>query len=93
MNKKIVSLAIGSAFMASFFAGVVNAAKNPFGMNDLQNNYQVAMSSKPAEGKCGGSKSKTEGKCGGSKTKKEGKCGDGKSSTDKPKTESKCGGA
>jgi len=86
MNKKIVSLAIGTAFAASLTAGTANAEANPFGMTDLQNGYQVAMSSKPAEGKCG------EGKCGGSKTKKEGKCGEGKCGGDKSKTEGKCGG-
>ena len=95
MNKKIVSLAIGIAFAATLVAGTANAAANPFGMNDLQNAYQVAMSAKPAEdksmkeGKCGGNKSMKDGKCGGGdKSRKDGKCGGSK-----PKEEGKCGGA
>jgi uncharacterized low-complexity protein len=98
MNKKIVSMAIGTAFAASLSAGIANAAGNPFGMSDLQNGYQVAMSSKPAEGKCGegkcgGDKSKKEGKCGGDKSKKEGKCGGDKSKKEGKCGEGKCGGA
>ena len=87
MNKKITSLAVGAAFAMSLTSGMANAASNPFGMSDLQNAYQVAMSTKPAEGKCGDSKSKSEGKCGDSKSKGEGKCGGSMS-----EKESKCGG-
>ena len=75
--------------MAALFAASlslsVQAAENPFGMSDLDQGSQVAMSSKKdgkcGEGKCGGDKKK-DGKCGGDKKKKDGKCGEGK-----------CGGA
>jgi len=65
-------------------SGVVNAAENPFGMSELGNGYNVAMSSMPegscgskdGEGKCGEGKAK-DGK-GDDKAKKDGKCGEGK---------------
>ncbi len=70
--KKIMTLTMAT-FFAAFLSLSVNAAENPFGMSDLQNETKTAMSSKP-EGKCG------EGKCGEGKSseKKEGKCGEGK---------------
>lgn len=85
MNKKLLSIAVGTTFVASITAGAAIASENPFGMSELDSGYQVAMSIMP-EGSCGG---KTEeGKCGeGSKTE-EGKCGEGKKAT-----EAKCGGA
>lgn len=62
--KKLVSI-----FMAAFFAMTlslsVQATENPFGMSDLTQGSQVAMS---GESKCGGE----DKKCGGDK-----KCGDG----------------
>jgi len=84
MNKKITSVAIGSAFAASLATGSAIATENPFEMNSLNSGYQVAMSGKADEGKCGEGKcgGKTEAKCGegkcGEGKKKEGKCGEGK---------------
>ena len=85
MNKKLVSIAVGTSFAAAV-SGSAIAAENPFGMNELNVGYQVAMSTMP-EGSCGGKDS--EGKC-GDKKKMEGKCGEGKC-RDKKKTEGKCG--
>jgi len=79
--KKLISIALAALFAASLSLSV-QAAENPFGMSDLKQDSQLAMSSKP-EGKCG------EGKCGGDK-KKAGKCGEGKCGGDKKK-EGKCG--
>lgn len=84
--KKITTIAAGAAFAASMVTGVANAVENPFGMTELDNGYQIAMStmpegyygSKDGEGKCGGDKAKKDGKCGGDKAKKDGKCGEGK---------------
>ena len=52
MNKKLLSIAVGTTFVTSMT--VVNAAttENPFGMNELESGYQVAMSIMP-EGSCG----------------------------------------
>ena len=83
MNKKIVSIAIGTTFVASVATGSALASENPFEMNELNSGYQVAMSIMP-EGSCG--EKGEEGKCGSAKPA-EGKCGGGKAS------ESKCGGA
>jgi len=74
MNKKLLSIAVGTTFAASVTGSAV-AAENPFGMNELDSGYQVAMSTMP-EGSCGGKEG--EGKCGGDKKKSEGKCGEGK---------------
>ncbi|MCK4833447.1 MAG: hypothetical protein KAT12_01680 [Gammaproteobacteria bacterium] len=65
--KKLTSVAASAAIVASFATGNVVAAENPFGMQQLNTGYNVAMS----EGVCG------EGKCGGDKGK-EAKCGEGK---------------
>jgi len=83
MNKKLAAIAIGTTFAATISAGSAIAAENPFGMNSLNNGYQIAMSDMPegscggkeAEGKCGGDKKTTEAKCGGDKKASEGKCG------------------
>ena len=83
MNKKIVSIAIGTTFVASVATGSALASENPFEMNELNSGYQVAMSIMP-EGSCG--EKGEEGKCGSAKPA-EGKCGGDKAS------ESKCGGA
>lgn len=87
MNKKLTSAAIGGAFAASLMSGTAIAAENPFGMSEMDQGYQLAMSDKADEGKCGGKKEGKcgEGKCGG---KKEGKCGEGKCGG---KKEGKCG--
>ena len=82
MNKKIVSIALGSAFVASVAAGSAVASENPFEMNELDSGYQMAMSIMP-EGSCG--EKGEEGKCG--EKGEEGKCGEKKT------PEGKCGGA
>jgi uncharacterized low-complexity protein len=79
--EKIISISLAALFAAAFSFSV-QAAENPFGVSDLEQSSQVAMSGKP-DGKCGDDKK--EGKCGGDK-KKEGKCGG-------DKKESKCGGS
>lgn len=91
MKKSIVSIAVGSAFVASAaLAPVANAADNPFSGAKLESGYQLAQAdTKTKDAKCGGDKGK-EAKCGGDKAK-EGKCGEGKCGADKKK-EAKCGG-
>ncbi len=69
--EKVLSIAIAALFAASVSFSA-QAAENPFGMTDLDQSSQVAMSGKP-DSKCGAEKKK-EGKCGDNK-KKEGKCG------------------
>ena len=78
MNKKLLSIAVGTTFVASVTAANAATTENPFGMNELDSGYQVAMSIMP-EGSCG--EKGEEGKCGGDKAT-EAKCGEGK-----------CGGA
>ncbi len=64
-QKTALSLAIGSAFVASIaIAPVASAADNPFEMDSLKDGYQVVAAKKAKEGKCG------EGRCGGASTKK-----------------------
>jgi len=83
--KKLTTVAASAAIVASFAAGNVIAAENPFAMQQLNSGYNVAMSEgmcggdngKDGEGKCGGDKSK-EAKCGEDKKAKEAKCGEGK---------------
>lgn len=82
MKKSFVSLAVGSAFVASAALAPVHAADNPFAGAKLDAGYQLAQAdTKAKEGKCGeakcGGDKKSEAKCGGDK-KKEGKCGEGK---------------
>lgn len=86
--KKITTVAASAAIVASFAAGNAMADENPFGMQELNSGYNVAMSEGTCgEGKCGEDKSKAkDGKCGGDKAK-EAKCGG-----DKAK-EAKCGGS
>ena len=84
---KSLSLATGAALSLGLASSNVLAdTANPFGMTDLSQGYQVAMSNgSEAEGKCG------EAKCGGSKPKSsEGKCGEAKCGGSKP-AEGKCG--
>ena len=78
-KKTALSLAIGSAFVASIAAApIAAAADNPFQMDSLKSGYQVAGVAKGEEAKCG------EAKCGGAESDKgtEAKCG-----------EAKCGGS
>ena len=89
MNKKLLSIAVGSTMVTSLATGVAIAAENPFTMNELDKGDQVAMSimlegscgDKGTEGKCGGDKAGAA-KCGADMKKTEGKCGEGR-----------CGGA
>ena len=98
MSKKIltpIAAALGTTFVISLATSpVVQAAGNPFVLNDLPSGYMVAAEEgKCGEGKCGEGKAKgaskdehAEGKCGegkaegdsGAKTEGEGKCGEGK---------------
>jgi uncharacterized low-complexity protein len=86
MKKRIVSLAAGSAIVASAaLAPLAHAADNPFSGAKLAGGYQLAQAdTKTMDAKCGGDKGK-EAKCGGDKAK-DAKCG-----ADKAK-EAKCGG-
>ena len=90
MKKSIVSIAVGSAFVASAaLAPAVHAADNPFSGAKLESGYQLAQAdTKTKDAKCGGDKGK-EAKCGADK-KKDGKCGEGKCGADKKK-DGKCG--
>lgn len=91
MSKKItltpIAAALGTTFVVSLAASpIVNAAENPFALNELSSGYMVAE-----EGKCG-DKMEGEGKCGkemeseemeseeeeSEEKKAEGKCGEAK---------------
>lgn len=82
MKKSIVSIAVGSAFVAgAALAPAVHAADNPFSGAKLESGYQLAQAdTKAKDGKCG------EGKCGAERKKHDGKCAGDK------KHEAKCGG-
>jgi uncharacterized low-complexity protein len=92
---KISALCTLSAVLG--LSGMAVAGDNPFGMQVLDQGYQVAEAdTKAKDGKCG------EGKCGGNtETKaKDGKCGEGKcggkadtKTKDGKCGEGKCGGA
>ncbi|MBM2829640.1 MAG: hypothetical protein HW411_430 [Gammaproteobacteria bacterium] len=63
MSKKTtltpIAAALGTTFVVSLAASpIVNAAENPFALNELSSGYMVAE-----EGKCG-DKMEGEGKCG-----------------------------
>ena len=89
-TKQLVSLALGSAFIATAaLAPVAHAADNPFAVKKLEAGYQLAAADdKMKEGSCGGDKKK-DGSCGGDKKtsdkKKDGKCGEAKCGADKKK--------
>ena len=89
-TRKIVSLAIGSAFAAVALTPITQAAGNPFAASKLDSGYQVAQAdTKQKDGKCG------EAKCGADKKvvekKKDGKCGEAKCGAEKKAAEAKCG--
>lgn len=88
-TKTAITLALTAALSS---AGVVQANGNPFGMQTLDQGYQVAEAdTKTPEGKCGANKA-GEGKCGANKdaTKaKDGKCGEGKCGANKDATNAK----
>jgi uncharacterized low-complexity protein len=94
MKKSIVSIAVGSAFVASAaLAPAANAADNPFAGAKLDSGYQLAQAdTKAKDAKCGADKKKDgkcgEGKCGADK-KKDGKCGEGKCGAGKKHDEKK----
>jgi len=103
MSKKSVkplSLAVGTAFVATLAAGNVSADAdahtNPFSMNELSSGYmQLAYGGGggSSEGESGKEGKYGEGKCGGKKADKEGKCGEGKCGSDMKKNmEGNCGG-
>ncbi len=59
-KKKVIGVAIGSAFAAGMVVVPgANAAENPFALKSLQSGYMVAEAKTAAEAKCG------QGKCGG----------------------------
>jgi uncharacterized low-complexity protein len=62
---KVVSVAVGSAFVAGMsIAPMAGAAENPFALQSLHSGYMVAaMDGKCGAGKCGAGKCGT-GKCG-----------------------------
>lgn len=69
-RKSIISIAVGSAFVASLGgAPVVSAADSPFAVQSLDRGYMVADAHKYGEKKGG------EGKCGGQGACGEGRCG------------------
>ncbi len=95
MNKKTLSLTLGSALASSLLSmsPAIQAGENPFGMSTINTSQQMAAaddkmpeggcSGKMKEGKCG------EGKCGANKMKmKEGGC----SGAAKPEEKMKEGG-
>jgi len=97
MKKSIVSIAVGSVFVASAaLAPAANAADNPFAGAKLSSGYQIAQAdTKTKDASCGADK-KADAKCGADK-KADGKCGadkakDGKCGADK-KRDGKCGEA
>ncbi|MBP6035291.1 MAG: hypothetical protein KA603_04055, partial [Azonexus sp.] len=69
-SKSAITLAIGSAFLATAtLAPIAHAADNPFSLTKLDSGYQLAAADdKAKDGKCG------EAKCGADK-KKDAKCG------------------
>lgn len=102
MKKSIVSIAVGSAFVASAaLAPAAHAADNPFAGAKLSSGYQIAQAdTKTKDANCGADK-KSEARCGADK-KADGKCGadkamDAKCGTDKKmegkKKDGKCGEA
>ncbi|TCV85167.1 HvfA family oxazolone/thioamide-modified RiPP metallophore [Sulfurirhabdus autotrophica] len=95
INKSALTIALGTAFVATLSASpVVNAAGNPFAMQTLDKGYMVAgADAKAKDGKCAGDKAAA--------TKaKDGKCGDmsenskdNMKATDKKMPDGKCGEA
>jgi uncharacterized low-complexity protein len=68
-KKKMISIAIGSAFAAVSAVPVASAADSPFASESLSRGYMVADAHKHHEKKSG------EGKCGGEGACGEGRCG------------------
>jgi uncharacterized low-complexity protein len=68
-KKRMISIAIGSAFAAVSAVPIASAADNPFTSQSLSKGYMVADAHKHGEKKSG------EGKCGGEGACGEGRCG------------------
>ena len=89
-----IAAALGTTFAVTLSASpMVNAAGNPFSMNELSSGYMVAED----EGKCGAME-ETAAKEGDSASKgtavdtsAEGKCGEGKCGEKRKAHEGKCG--
>ena len=100
MSKKTlkpIAAAIGTTFVVSLATSpVVQAADNPFAMNELSSGYMVV-----AEGNCGDKEKmeemkEKEGKCGDKEKmeemkEKEGNCGDKEKMEEKKEKEGNCG--
>jgi len=66
--KKLTTIVASTAIAASFVAGNVAASENPFAMQPVTGDLNVATKGDACiEGKCGGEKGK-EAKCGSEKT-------------------------
>lgn len=68
-KKRMISIAIGSAFAAVSTVPIVSATDNPFASQSLSKGYMVADAhkhQKSGEGKCGGEGACGEGRCGAS---------------------------
>ena len=89
-----IAAALGTTFAVTLSTSpLVNAAENPFSMNELSSGYMVAE----GEGKCGAMED-TASKKGDSASKgtavdtsAEGKCGEGKCGEKRKAHEGKCG--
>ena len=86
-----IAAALGTTFAVSLSVSpLVNAAENPFSMNELSSGYMVA----DAEATCGdmgGAGEEGEGAGGTEKMGEEGKCGEGKCGEKRKAHEGKCG--
>ncbi len=98
-DKNSLAAIVGASIVTSLSAGVVDAAENPFALNDLASGYtqvaevvpyqsKAADSAKPAEAKCGAEvmKNNPEMKCGASMMNM------GTPAPDKKAVEQKCAG-
>ncbi|MDN5862884.1 MAG: hypothetical protein L0H19_05490 [Salinisphaera sp.] len=92
-NRKTLATALGTAFVASSFAGIAAANTSPFQLEEVNapSGYTL-VASHDGEGSCGASKDQKkgdEGSCGANKkTDDEGNCGADKKKMD---DEGNCG--
>ena len=88
INLTPIAAALGTTLAVSLSASpMVNAAGNPFSMNELSSGYMVAE----GEGTCG-DMGGDKAAAGGTETKaEEGKCGEGKCGEKRKMHEGKCG--
>ncbi|MCE1180805.1 MAG: hypothetical protein LWW81_00625 [Rhodocyclales bacterium] len=98
-KQTLISAALCAGLTAPLFAGLANAADNPFAAKQLSAGYQLAQADKKADGKCGEAKcgadkkameKKADGHCGDKKA--DAKCGADKKPSEKKK-DGKCGEA